>query len=33
MNTVSLMGRIANDLELKTSKNGKTMITFLIPQN
>ena len=33
MNTVSLMGRIANDLELKTSKNGKTMMTFIIAVN
>lgn len=30
MNTVTLMGRIASDLELKRTQNGKVMMSFML---
>lgn len=30
MNTVTLMGRIASDLELKRTQNGKVMMNFML---
>lgn len=33
MNTVTLMGRIASDLELKKTQNGKVMMNFMLAVN